>query len=285
MDVGNLTFDSSAFSKFSLYIWKFSVQILLKPSLKNFKDYLASMWNEDSCALIWAVFGIALLWHWNENWLFQSCGHYWVFQMCWHIECSTSTESSFRIWNSSAGIPSPLLALFVVMLPKHHLISDSQHIWLSHHCSPFLYSFSVSSCHLFLISSASVRSLTFLSFILPIFAWNVPLVSLVFLKRSLVFPSIVFRLFSSISLHCSLKKAFLSLLAVLWTLHPVGCIFPFFLCLSLFFFPVVICKVLSDNHLAFLHFFFFGMALVTASCTMLWTSVHTSSGTLSDLIP
>ena len=50
--------------------------------------------------------------------LFQSCGHCWVFQICWHIECSTFTASSFRIWNSSAGIPSPPLSLFTVMLPK-----------------------------------------------------------------------------------------------------------------------------------------------------------------------
>ena len=68
-------------------------------------------------------------------------------------------------------------------------------------------------CHLFLISSASVRSLPFLSFLEPIFAWNVPLVSLIFLKSSLVFPIL---LFFSVSLHCSLRKAFLSLLAVLW---------------------------------------------------------------------
>ena len=67
-------------------------------------------------------------------------------------------------------------------------------------------------CHL-LISSASVRSKLFLSFIEPIFVWNVPLVSLIFLKRSLVFPSL---LIPSISLHCSLKKAFISLLAILW---------------------------------------------------------------------
>ena len=53
--------------------------------------------------------------------LFQSCGHCSVFQICWHIECSTFTASSFRIWNSSAGIPPPPLALFVVMLPKAHL--------------------------------------------------------------------------------------------------------------------------------------------------------------------
>ena len=52
-----------------------------------------------------------------------------------------------------------------------------------------------------------------MSFIVPIFAWNVPLVSLIFLKRSLVFSIL---LFSSISLHWSLRKAFLSLLAILW---------------------------------------------------------------------
>ena len=34
--------------------------------------------------------------------LFQSCGHCWVFQICWHIECSTFTASSLRIWNSSS---------------------------------------------------------------------------------------------------------------------------------------------------------------------------------------
>ena len=57
--------------------------------------------------------------------LFQSCGHCWGFQICWHIECSTFTASSFRILNSSAGIPSPPLALFIVMLPKAHFISHS----------------------------------------------------------------------------------------------------------------------------------------------------------------
>ena len=58
--------------------------------------------------------------------IFQSCGHCWVFQICWRIECSTFTASSFRIWNSSTRIPSPPLALFVVMLPKAHLTSHSR---------------------------------------------------------------------------------------------------------------------------------------------------------------
>ena len=58
--------------------------------------------------------------------LFQSCSHCWVFQICWHIECSTSTASSFRIWNSSTEFPSPLLALFKVTLSKAHLTSHSR---------------------------------------------------------------------------------------------------------------------------------------------------------------
>ena len=154
--------------------------------------------------------------------LFQSCGHCWVFQICWHIEFNTFTASSFRIWNSSTGIPSLPLALFIVMLSKAHLTSYSRMSgsssvitpsWLSGSWRSFLYSSSVYSCHLFLISSASVRSLPFLSYIEPIFAWNVPLVSLIFLKRSVVFPILMF---SSISLHWLLKKAFLSFLAILW---------------------------------------------------------------------
>ena len=66
----NLISGSSAFSKSSLHIWKFSVQVLLKPSLKNFEHYLASMWNECSFMVIWTFFGIAFLWDWNENWPF-----------------------------------------------------------------------------------------------------------------------------------------------------------------------------------------------------------------------
>ena len=42
-----------------------------------------------------------------------------------------------------------------------------------------------------------------------------------------------------------------------------------------------LCKTSSDNHFAFLHFFFLGMVLIPASYTMSWTSFHSSSGTLS----
>ena len=207
---------SSTFSKSSLKIWKFTVHVLLNPGLENSEHYFVSMWNECNCAVVWAFFGIAFLWDWNEI-LFQTCGHCWVFQICWHIACSTFTASSFRIWNSSTGIPSPPLALFVVMLPKAHLtlhsrMSGSRWVitpsWLSASLRSFLYSSSMYSFYLFLISSASVRSIPFLSFIVPIFAWNVPLVSSILLTRSLVFLII---LFSSISLHWSLRRAFVSL--------------------------------------------------------------------------
>ena len=70
MDVGNLISGSSAFSKSSVNIWKFTVHILLKPGLENFEHYFTSMWDEYNCTVVWAFFGIAFLWHWNENWPF-----------------------------------------------------------------------------------------------------------------------------------------------------------------------------------------------------------------------
>ena len=70
VDVGNLISGSSASSKSSLYIWKFSVHILLKPSLENFEHYFASMWEECNSVVVWTFFGIAFLWDWNENWPF-----------------------------------------------------------------------------------------------------------------------------------------------------------------------------------------------------------------------
>ena len=129
------------------------------------------------------------------------------------------------------------------MLPKAHLTSHSRMSgsrwvitpsWLSGSLRSFLYGFSLYSCYLFLISS-SVRSIPFLSIIAPIFAWKFPLVFLIFLKSSLFFPIL---LFFSISLHWSLRKAFLSLLAVLWNsaFRWIYIFFSFLLCLLLLFF-------------------------------------------------
>ena len=129
MDIGNLISGPSAFCKSSFHIWKFTVHILLKPGLENFEDYFASVWDECNCVCEMSAsltfFGIAFLWNWNENGHFPVLWHCWIFQICWHIKCRTFTVS-FKIWKSSTGIPSPPLALFIVMLPKAHLTSHSR---------------------------------------------------------------------------------------------------------------------------------------------------------------
>ena len=68
MDVGNLISGSSAFSKTSLNIWKFTVHILLKPGLENFRyeNYFTSMWDECNFAIASWLFvpirGLIKLW-------------------------------------------------------------------------------------------------------------------------------------------------------------------------------------------------------------------------------
>ena len=99
---------------------------------------------------------------------------------------------------------------------------------------------------------------------------------LIFLKGSLVFPIL---LFSSISLHWSLRKAFLSLLAILWNsaFKWVHLSFSSLPLASLLF--SAICKSSSDNHFAFVHFFFLGMVLITVPCH---ESLSIVLGTLSN---
>ena len=125
-DVGNLisvplfflnpawTSGSSLFT----YCWSLAWRIL-RITLVVCEMSVTIRWLEHSLAL--PFLGIRM-----KTDLFQSCGHCWAFQICWHIESSTFTASSFRIWNSSTGISSPQLALFIVMLPKVYLTSHSR---------------------------------------------------------------------------------------------------------------------------------------------------------------
>ena len=66
-DAGNLISGSSAFSKTSFNIWKFTFHIQLKLGLENFEHYFTSMSDECNCALVQAFFDIAFLWDCNEN--------------------------------------------------------------------------------------------------------------------------------------------------------------------------------------------------------------------------
>ena len=100
-----------------------------------------------------------LFWDWNESWRFPVLWPLLSFPNLLAYWCSTFTASSFRIWNSSTGIPSCPLTLFLVMLPKAHFTSLSRMsgsrwvitpLWLSGSWRSFLYSSSVYSCHLFL---------------------------------------------------------------------------------------------------------------------------------------
>ena len=127
------------------------------------------------------------------------------------------------IWNSLTGIPSLPLALFVVMFPKVHLtslsrISGSRWVitpsWLSGPSRSFLYSSSVYSCHLFLISSTYLRSVSILSIIVPHFCMKYSLGISNFLEEiSSLFHSIVFLYFFALITE---EGFFLSLLAILW---------------------------------------------------------------------
>ena len=86
---------------------------------------------------------------------------------------------------------------------------------------------------------------------------------LIFLKRSLVFPIL---LFSSIYLHWSLSKT-LSLLAILGILHSNGFIFPFLLCLSLLFFSQSFGRPPQTTILTFCISFSWGVQILVSSAS------------------
>ena len=149
----------------------------------------------------------------------------WVRSLSWEdfLEKGKATHSSVLAWRipwTVHGVAKSQTQTERLSL-SHSLYFPSQNVWLwviNHtiiiiwfikifFIHSFMYSF-----HLFLISSASLRSLPFLSYIKPIIGWKSPLMFPIFLKRSLVFPLL---LFSSIIKYCILKKAVLSFLAIL----------------------------------------------------------------------
>ena len=129
------------------------------------------------------------------------------------------------------------------------------------------------SCHFFLILSASVRYLPFFALYCAYLCMKCSLGVSNFLKEiSTLSPSIVFLHFFCI---VHLRLSYLWNSAFSWvylSLSPL----PY---ASLLF--MAFCKVSSNNLFAFLHLFFLGTVWVTISCTILQSSIHSSSGTLS----
>ena len=110
---------------------------------------------------------------------------------------------------------------------------------------------------------------------LPV-ALTVSLISQIFLKRPLAIPIL---LFSSISLHCLFKKAFLSFLDILWILRSVEHIFPFLLCLLLLLFSQL--QGLLRQPLCLLAFWGVGDGFGHCLLYSVMNSIPSYSGTLS----
>jgi len=150
-----------------------------------------------------------------------------------YVNKSRKLSSGHRTLSSLIGIPSPPLALFVIMYPKSHLTLDSRvsgsrwvitPSWLSESLRAFWYSSSVYSYH-FSMSSASVGSLLLLSFIVhENTCMKCSIDSSNFLEEISSFPFYCFPLLLCV-VHLR-KPSYLSLLCS-ETLHSVGYIFPF----------------------------------------------------------
>ena len=128
-----LIFGSSAFSKTSLNIWKFMVHVLLKPGLENFEHYKCVRWVQlcSSLSILWHCLSLGL----ERKLTFSSPVATAEFSKFADILSAELSHIIFQIWNSSTGIPSPLLALFIVMLPKAHLSShDTVWYWVECWC-------------------------------------------------------------------------------------------------------------------------------------------------------
>ena len=129
------------------------------------------MWNEHNCVVGWTFLalpfsGIGMKTDFSSPMATAEFSKY-----AGILSAALLTASYFRILNSSAGMPPLPIPLFTAMLPKAHLTSHFRMSSLGkwpHHCGYLslkpLWISSIYSCH-FLISSASVRSLLFLSFI------------------------------------------------------------------------------------------------------------------------
>ena len=152
--------------------------------------------------------------------LFKSWGHCWVFQICWHNECKTLMASSFRDLNSSPGISSHPLSLLTAVLLKAHFTPQNVWLWETNYSIVVIWFMKIFSIQFFCVFFPSLPdfsiflvSTIFILYCAHLWAECSLNVSNFPEKISSLSPFVVF---FSIIKHCSLKKAFFSLLAVLW---------------------------------------------------------------------
>ena len=151
---------------------------MLQPSLEGFEHNLPSMRDECNCPVVWTFFSTAPLGIWDKD---------WAFLVLWPLLgfpdfLTYLRASSFRILNSSAGIPYSPLALLAAVLPKAHWLHTPQCLaewesapsWLSGSLRSFWYGSSVYSFQFTLISSASTMSIPFLYLLCPSLGGTIP---------------------------------------------------------------------------------------------------------------
>ena len=177
--------------------------------------------------------------------IFQSWAHCWVFQICWHIETNALATAPFRIWSTSAGIPSLPQALLIVMLFLRLTWLHTQWwlafrwvttpLWLSQslRLSLLIYLFCIFLLPLFNLF-CSFRSLAILSFFVPILAWKFPSYLQFSLRDFQFYPFCCFPVFLCV---VPLRRPSYISLLFSGTLKSADTIFPSILCLSLVFFP------------------------------------------------
>ena len=173
--IGNFTFGFSAFSKSSLYIWKFSVHILLKPNLKDFEHHLTSMWNERNYMLVWTFFGIALLWDWNENWpfpvlwpllSFPDLLTYWVFSS---VQSLSRVRLFATLWTAARQASVSITKSRSLLKPMSiESVMPSSHLIL---CCPLLLLPPTPSVALVNIAFSLLRNIPSLQRIISISVW------------------------------------------------------------------------------------------------------------------
>ena len=179
---------------------------------------------------------------------------------------------------AQTGISSPPLALSIVMLSTTHLTSHSTMsvsrwvltlLFLSGSLRPFVYSSPLYSCHLFYSLLLLLGPYHFCPLVSPSLHEMILCISNFLEEISSISHSIVFLYFFALIT----EEVFLT--------SPCYCLelFPFLLPFTSLCFTAI-CKASSDNHFAFVHFFSLG---IVDPCLLSRTSIHSSSGTLSQI--